>query len=123
MTKIKTQHFPPQHCGYCEKLHDTTTCKRPPKSVSLVEHCDNKDCVLGWFDYFDENIIYLFTKPCPVCLPDTSDYVNNYPPYASKIGSDGVRLGRSLNKQRQMQEARNEKLASLIPTVNKGKKK
>ena len=123
MTKIKTQHFPPQHCVYCEQLHDTTKCKRTPKPVHLSENCIDNNCVEGWLDYFDENMIYLFTKPCVVCLPDTWDYVNQYPDYAHKLDSRGQRLGRSLSKQRSMQEARNNKLSSLMPTPSKGKNK
>jgi hypothetical protein len=121
--KIKTQHLPPQHCGYCEQMHDTTKCKRLPKPVHLSENCVDKNCVEGWLDYFDENVIYLFTKPCVVCLPDTWDYVNQYPPNASKLDSKGIRNGRSLSTQRKMQEMRSKKLASLIPNVSKGKKK
>lgn len=123
MTKLETQHFPPEHCGYCEQLHDTTKCKRLPKPVHLSENCIDKNCVEGWLDYFDKNMIYLFTKPCAVCLPDTWDYVNNYPDYAHKLDSKGLRLGRSLAKQRAMQDERNDRLASAYPQLTKGKKK
>ena len=121
--RTKTQHFPPQHCGYCEQMHDTTKCKKSFKTYHLSENCIDNNCVEGWLDYFDENMVYLFTKPCVVCLPDTWDYVKEYPDSAHKLDSKGNRLGRSLGVQRRMQEARNNKLSSLMPTLSKGKKK
>jgi hypothetical protein len=123
MTKIKTRHFPPQHCGYCEETHDSATCKRPPKTHHLVEHCTYDMCVEGWWDYFDENMIYLMTKPCPVCLPNTYDYVNDYPLNSNKLDSKGRMLGRSLSVQRRMQEARTKKLMIANPEPIRGKKK
>ena len=121
--RTKTQHLPPQHCGYCEEMHDTTKCQRTPKTYHLSENCTDNNCVEGWLDYFDKNMIYLFTKPCVVCLPDTWDYVEQYPKEASQTGKDGLRIGRSLATQRRMQDKRNELLASAYPQITKGKKK
>ena len=119
----KTQFFPPEHCGWCETMHDTNKCNKPAKPVHLVEHCTYSQCVLGWWDYFDENMVYLFTKPCPVCLPDTWDYVNDYPDSAHKTDKNGNRIGRSLAIQRKMQEERNKRIADAMPEPAKGKRK
>jgi hypothetical protein len=121
--KIKSQHFPPEHCGWCEDFCNKETCKRPPKTYHLVDHCNYEQCVEGWWDYFDMDMTYLMSKPCPVCLPDTWDYVEQYPVSASKLDKKGWRNGRSLGTQRKMQEMRSKKITISMPEQVRGKKK
>lgn len=88
-----------------------------------MDHCNYEQCVEGWWDYFDMDMNYLMTSPCPVCLPDTYDYVQEYPDSASKVDKQGIRNGRSLGTQRKMQEMRSKKLISSMTEPVKGKKK
>jgi hypothetical protein len=60
----------------------------PDKNYThLSDYCRNQACVYGFIDHFDDADCLVTTTVCPVCKPDTFDYLKMFPDVGERTHS------------------------------------